>query len=238
MTEAATVNISRCRSGLARCRALALGAGLMFVSFVSTAVHAQAEDAPLKPAVPKLDTLEESINNSLLKGGVEHRIQKPPPTPAKKKIKKVDLNARANDAALQAGLKARQEAERLMRQRATVDSEDRPQKFEYKIDRSIGIIGVKFLKVSEKPPVINRVFPGTPAWNSGLQVNDIIVAVDGVPTYGLSKDECYDLIVGTPNTPVTISVMRHGGFMAKTMTRMDFNDIPDPAVRRDYLRSL
>lgn len=237
MPETATVNTSRGRSGLAPVRRLALCAGLMFLSFASMAVHAQAEDAPLKPAVPKLDTLEESINNSLLKGGVEHRIQKLPPAPAKKKVKKLDLNAR-NDAALQAGLKARQEAERLMRQRASVDSEDRPQKFEYKIDRSIGIIGVKFLKVSEKPPVINRVFPGTPAWNSGLQVNDIIVAVDGVPTYGLSKDECYDLIVGTPNTPVTISVMRHGGFMAKTMTRMDFNDIPDPAVRRDYLRSL
>jgi len=196
-----------------------------------------ATELQLKPSVPKLDT-DSAGELSVLKGGVEHRIHKKPPEAVVKKTKKNDLSGNAGNDALQASLRARQEAERLMRQRATIDSEDRPQTFQYKIDRSIGIIGVKFLKVAEKPPVINRVFPGTPAWNAGLQVDDVIVAVDGVPTYGLTKDECYDLIVGTPNTPVTISIRRHGDFMAKSMHRMDFNDIPDPAVRRDYLRSL
>lgn len=195
-----------------------------------------------KPDAPKLDQVPTPSppsveEGSLLKGGVEHRHSKP--APAKKKPKKVEpLSTGVNGSGLSGPLKGQTDAEKARALRSRLSEEAKPKPFEFKIDRSIGIIGVKFLKIAEKPPVINRVFPGTPAWNSGLQVDDVIVAVDGVPTYGLTKDQCYDLIVGTPNTPVTISVMRRGSFGAKTMTRMDFNDIPDPAVRRDYLRSL
>jgi len=32
--------------------------------------------------------------------------------------------------------------------------------------------------------------------------------------------------------------MRNGDFMARTMQRMDFNDIADPLVKRDYMMSL
>jgi hypothetical protein len=46
------------------------------------------------------------------------------------------------------------------------------------------------------------------------------------------------MIVGRPDTEVTISIRRDGNFLAKTMKRMDFNDIPDPMVRQDYLMSI
>lgn len=183
----------------------------------------------LRSAVPSLD---EAPKPSVLHGGVSHRHSAPPKAkPVKKKplqssVKNENLSTQQGrldrDASLKAGA-ARQ------------DSQERLQ---YTIERSIGIIGVKFLKMPNRPPVINRVFPGTPAWNAGLSVNDAIVAVDGVPTAGLSKDQCYDLIVGTPATPVTISILKRGGFEAKNLTRMDFNDIPDASVRRDYLMSL
>jgi hypothetical protein len=102
-----------------------------------------------------------------------------------------------------------------------------------------GIIGVKFVLTVGRPPVINRVFPGTPAYVLGMQKDDAIVAVDGVPTYGLTKEEVYDLIIGSPGTTVNISVMRASGdFKVYTCTRMDINDLTDPLVRRDYLMSM
>lgn len=101
-----------------------------------------------------------------------------------------------------------------------------------------GIIGVKFILSLGKPPVINRVFPGTPAMVVGLQKDDAIVAVDGVPTYGLSKEEVYDLIIGSPGSKVSLSIMRSGDFRVVSCIRMDINDLIDPIVRRDYLMSM
>ena len=101
-----------------------------------------------------------------------------------------------------------------------------------------GIIGVKFVLANGNPPVINRVFAGTPAAQVGMHPTDVIVAVDGVPTSGLSKEEVYDLIIGSPGTPVNVSIMSHGDFRVVTCVRMDINDITDPLVRRDYLTSM
>lgn len=101
-----------------------------------------------------------------------------------------------------------------------------------------GIIGVKFILANGNPPVINRVFTGTPADKVGMHPTDVIVAVDGVPTQGLSKEEVYDLIIGSPGTPVNVSIMSHGDFRVVTCVRMDINDITDPLVRRDYLTSM
>lgn len=102
-------------------------------------------------------------------------------------------------------------------------------------ESSIGIIGVKFVATAGKPPVINEVFPNTPADKVGLRVYDVIVAVDGVPTSGLSKDEVFDLIVGTPGTQVSLSILRNGDYSAVTCTRMDINELIDPRIRRDYM---
>ncbi len=100
----------------------------------------------------------------------------------------------------------------------------------------LGIIGVKFVMGFGRAPIIYEVFPGTPAAEAGMHVRDIIIAVDGIPTMGLSKDEVYNMIVGPPETTVTISYKRKNDFQVKTMTRMDLNKIIDPMLRRDYLR--
>lgn len=103
---------------------------------------------------------------------------------------------------------------------------------------SIGIIGVKFVATNGTPPMINQVFPGTPADEKGLRVYDRIVAVDGVPTAGLSKDEVFDLIVGSPGTSVTLSILRGNDFSAVNCVRMDINELTDPRIRRDYMTNL
>lgn len=106
------------------------------------------------------------------------------------------------------------------------------------VQSSVGIIGVKFIATMGQSPVINQIFPGTPAEEKGLRVYDKIVAVDGIPTAGLTKDEVFDLIVGSPGTKVTLSIMRNGDFQAVNCTRMDINELTDPRVRRDYMINL
>jgi hypothetical protein len=201
---------------------------------VSCPLAAFAEDeAILKPDVPKLDlapTVHSMPKGATLKGNIEHHTKLHPPPQNKPKrlnsrIVKPDLGplngmlngSTDNGKSVTLGADAQQQ---------------------YVLDKSIGIIGIKFLKMGERPAMVNRVFPGTPAYKVGFSVDDAIVAVDGVPISGLNKDECYDLIVGTPNTPISVTLMHHGNFEVKNMMRMDFNEIPDPMVRRDYLHSL
>ncbi|GEM_PF-518444 len=187
-----------------------------------------------KPDVPKLDSLDEP-DRSTLKGTVEHRSAKIAPPPRRPK-KLSATAAKPADNPLSGMLRAQKDKERAIKLKAQNQAFEL--KEEFTIPQSIGIIGVKFFKPIDGPAVINTVFSGTPAAKAGMQVNDMIVAVDGVPTRNLSKDQCYDLIVGSPDTPITVSVMRRTNFGVKQMMRMDFNDIPDPMVRRDYLNSL
>lgn len=216
--------------------AAAISAGLI-ASFSLFSPALAEEETLLKPAVPKMDQAtpeglsvsrpQEVKDNaakqrSALKGGVEHSTQSQDAAPRRRLQSNVD----------QSGILGGTRKARTDRLRSNANQ------MNLQTQRSIGIIGVKFVIAYGHPPVINRVFPGTPAAEAGLRINDVIVAIDGVPTYGLTKEECYDLIVGTPNTPVTLSVQTKAGFEVKTMHRMDFNDITDPAIRRDYMMSI
>ncbi|MGD9684286.1 MAG: S41 family peptidase [Candidatus Obscuribacterales bacterium] len=192
----------------------------VYAAGISSAA-AQDESPELKPAVPKMDTLKERHKDPL-RAGVQHNAVATPP----KKKKKLKAQARDQGFRGQAGTPG-------LGSGGLRSSADQ---YDMEIQRGIGIIGVKFTSVSGYPPLIHTVFPGTPAADVGVMPDDEIVAVDGVPTAGLSREECYDLIVGTPNTPVTLSLKRRYGFVVKKLTRMDFNDIKDPAVRRAYLR--
>ncbi len=188
----------------------------------------------LKSDTPKLD---KSLERVPLKGGVQHNVTPPPPhkldgtaqsgTPDRTKA----LKAKTAQDATTLKSKIGNDLTNLLKRKPQKDKE---QVLSADATSGIGIIGVKFVMAMGRPPIINRVFPGTPASEKGLRTNDIIIAVDGVPTFGLTKDEVYNMIVGTPNTPVTISVRRNQDFEVCKMLRMDFNDIKDPRVRRDY----
>lgn len=203
---------------------------ILLASSGFTCVPVPAEPLPeLKFDTPKLDTTPPKPP-TVLHGAIEHA--------EKGAAKSAKLKGNANDNAAKGGLmkfftgKAKSDTNSPLKGKAKNDT------LTAQTERGIGIIGVKFVLSFGKPPIINRVFPGTPAAIVGLRPNDMILAVDGVPTLGLSKDEVYQMIVGTPNTPVTLSVRREGDFVARTMNRMDFNDITDPMVRRDYLLSM
>ncbi|HEY9716004.1 MAG TPA: PDZ domain-containing protein [Trichormus sp.] len=206
------------------------GALVALLTACASASQAEPEDL-LKPDVPRLDnTVPKSA--TMLKGGVQ-RLENNKPSPSK------PLTGNTNSASTGTSkfklFSGRAKADKQKTMRAQLQNNS---PLNANVQSGIGIIGVKFVLAFGRPPVINRVFPGTPAFIEGLRNNDVIVAVDGVPTFGLSKEDVYRMIVGAPGTPVTVSVSRNGDFVAKTMNRMDFNDITDPMVRHDYLLNM
>jgi hypothetical protein len=65
--------------------------------------------------------------------------------------------------------------------------------------------------------VVGRVFEGSPAEKAGLQAEDVIVRVDGVPVK--SVDDIRNRVVGQPNTPVVLSLRRGGAPLTLTIVR-------------------
>lgn len=195
--------------------------GLLLLAFgliPGSGCHAQAASSNYQTAEPKMDSsndmpkLAPSRHSAPLQGSIQHVDKKQHRTG-----RLMGGARRANQDALRARVK------------------DDGGALKAQAESSIGIVGVKFVATLGKPPVINEVFPNTPADKVGLRVLDMIVAVDGVPTSGLTKDEVFDLIVGTPNTQVTISILRNGDYQVVTCTRMDINELNDPRIRRDYM---
>ncbi|MBX9950915.1 MAG: PDZ domain-containing protein [Candidatus Obscuribacterales bacterium] len=182
----------------------------------------------LKPDVPKMDMPVEAPKKTL-KGNVQHSHKQADPN-----RKPLSAGASGSGTALGTPGIARPGAPR----RSNLKAQAKNNMLDASAFAGIGIIGVKFEMIIGRPPTIKIVFAGTPASDEGIRPNDVIVAVDGIPTYGLTKEEVYDLIVGTPHTPVTLSLQRGGDFAVKRLTRMDFNEIPDPQVKADYLKSM
>ncbi|MBX9666783.1 MAG: PDZ domain-containing protein [Candidatus Obscuribacterales bacterium] len=199
---------------------LALAAILMLPS-----VGIAQEEPVLKPDVPKMDTLP---SKEPLKGGIEHHTKAQSEKKQKKKLKA---------AASQSPFSGRSRTGGALDNNAFNAQVDES-RLDASAERSIGIIGVRFVAMIGSPPVINTVFSNTPAAVAGIVPNDLIVAVDGVPTSGLTRDECYDLIIGTPNTPVTLSLRRGHNFFVRTMNRMDLNDMRDPRIKHAYMYHL
>lgn|GEM_PF-1155271 len=186
-----------------------------------------ADEILLKPDVPKLDTPLEAPTKTL-KGNIQHSHKKQDPN-------RKPFSAGVNQSGPSLGNPG---TARVAPRRAPMKAQNRNNMLDASAFAGIGIIGVKFEMMIGRPPTIKIVFAGTPASDEGIRPNDVIVAVDGIPTYGLTKEEVYDLIVGTPHTSVTLSLQRGGDFSVKRLTRMDFNEIPDPQVKADYLRSM
>lgn len=222
-----------------RRRQAVLAIALLIGSTGSPALMAQAGDSDpvLKLDVPKMDQLPQ---RKTLKGGVFHH-ETLAPKPNKLQAGTSNLNANLKAQSQDSKLKsqgAKKGILSLFKGKAAREKTPETLNANLQVPNGVGIIGVKFVIGFGLPPTINRVFPGTPAHTAGLREKDVIVAVDGVPTSGLTKEEVYAMIVGLPDTPVTVSVVRNGDFIAKTMNRMDFNDIPDPDVKHDYLLSI
>jgi carboxyl-terminal processing protease len=91
---------------------------------------------------------------------------------------------------------------------------------------SFGGIGATMTSQAGKL-VISRVLPSTPAQQSGLQANDVVVTIDGQTTNGLTVDLAVNKIRGNVGTHVRLVVLRNAAVKEFDIVRAT---IIDPSV--------
>ena len=77
-------------------------------------------------------------------------------------------------------------------------------------DRQFPGVGVS-ISASDEGAVVDDVFEGSPADMAHLQVNDVVVAANGVPLKGLSLEKIVENIRGPEGTEVNLTVQRGSG---------------------------
>lgn len=80
-------------------------------------------------------------------------------------------------------------------------------------------VGVGIEVTLTKPPVIDRVFAGSPAQNAGLKAGDVILKVDGHSTASMSPGAALKMIRGRSGTHVTLDVKTGSSQRTVTLTR-------------------
>jgi len=72
----------------------------------------------------------------------------------------------------------------------------------------LGIIGLDMAIRPHRWPLVQAVFPGTPAASRGIQAGDVILAVDGISTQGKNDQQVDAMISDVPGTLVRLSIQR------------------------------
>ena len=78
------------------------------------------------------------------------------------------------------------------------------------MEGSFGGIGVSYSPVRDSLCVMD-VVPDSPADKAGIRRGDRVVAIDGVPTKGVSRDSLSAKVRGKVGTSLTLSVVKRGG---------------------------
>lgn len=95
-----------------------------------------------------------------------------------------------------------------------------------------GIGAYVMMNAETETPYVSGVIAGTPAEEAGLQINDIIYAVDGTPTFQLSLEETTALIKGEEGTHMTLTLIRNGVAFDQDVVRRKVNN---PTVSSEML---
>jgi len=107
--------------------------------------------------------------------------------------------------------------------------------------RHPGMIGI-YVNYAAGYPVIGSVLPNSPALRAGLQTDDVIVAIGGSDTHGLTQDQTSALIRGPAGTNVALRIRRGaiGTEQDVTVTRENFQSPTVQSLRLEqnvlYLR--
>ena len=88
-------------------------------------------------------------------------------------------------------------------------SEDEMERFKFMTTGEYGGIGA-YIRTRNGGTVIIEPFDGMPAAEAGLRAGDVIVAVDTINTENSSSDKVSELLKGTPNSKITVTVRRPG----------------------------
>lgn len=95
-----------------------------------------------------------------------------------------------------------------------------------------GIGAYVMMNAETETPYVSGVIAGTPAEEAGIQINDIIYAVDGTSTFQLSLEETTALIKGEEGTHVTLTLIRNGVAFDQDVVRRKVNN---PTVSSEML---
>jgi carboxyl-terminal processing protease len=88
-------------------------------------------------------------------------------------------------------------------------SENEMDRFKTIMTGEYGGIGA-YIRTRDGGTIITEPFERMPAAEAGLKAGDIIIAVDTVNTENISSDKVSELLKGTPNTKMTVTVRRPG----------------------------
>jgi carboxyl-terminal processing protease len=103
------------------------------------------------------------------------------------------------------------------------------EKFEKALTNQFTGIGIRFSKEDDSPKVLS-VLPDTPAYRSGLEAGDVIVAVDGVGMGRMSPNCVAQSIAGPEGTKVTLTVRPEGEDRTRDIT-LNRTSIIVPSIR-------
>ena len=95
--------------------------------------------------------------------------------------------------------------------------------------RHPGMIGI-YVNYVNGYPVVGGVLPNSPALRAGLQTDDVILAIGGKDTHGLTPDQTSTLIRGPAGTPVAMRVSHGVGATARDVT-VDRENFQSPTVQ-------
>ncbi len=118
--------------------------------------------------------------------------------------------------------------------------------FESQTEGQFGGVGI-MLGIDPKTSLlkVESPMPGTPAYDAGIQSNDLIMKVGDRSTENMRIDEARKLIMGPPGTTVTLTLFPEGGKAVREVTltraKIEVHPVkgyarkPDDPARWDYL---
>jgi PDZ domain len=104
-------------------------------------------------------------------------------------------------------------------------------------DTTYGVCGISVgLQLFSKAyATIEKVYPGLPASDAGLESGDTILSINGRSTRGIPPRAVWDWLTGRPGTTVNILVERDGEQFGRTLTRFDIGHIANDRDRQLFL---
>lgn len=109
---------------------------------------------------------------------------------------------------------------------------DKYNEMENDIRQEFGGVGL-YLEVDaeSKRAFVLAPVPGTPAFDVGIQIGDLIIQIDGKPVTGMTREQVTGMLRGPINSGVKVTLLRDGKTLEKEIVRAAINT---PSIYGDF----